>query len=197
MTREQAYQLMCEWTASDSLRKHMLAVEAAMRFYARKFNEDEQTWAVVGLLHDMDYERHPSKEEHPYQTVKLLRERGEPEAICRAILAHADYTGVQPETLMEKTILAVDELCGFLTAVALVRPNKSLREVEVSSVKKKLKDKAFARQVSREDILRGATLLNLSLDEHIANCLEAMKSVAAELGLQGEAKATVSPVTPG
>jgi len=188
MTREQAYQLMCEWTASDSLRKHMLAVEAAMRFYARKFNEDEQTWAVVGLLHDMDYERHPSKEEHPYQTVKLLRERGEPEALCRAILAHADYTGVQPETLMEKTILAVDELCGFLTAVALVRPNKSLLEVEVSSVKKKMKDKAFARQVSREDITRGAALLNLTLDEHIANCLEAMQSVAAELGLQGEAK---------
>ncbi len=188
MTREQAYQLMCEWTASDNLRKHMLAVEAAMRFYARKFNEDEQTWAVVGLLHDMDYERHPSKEEHPYQTVKLLRERGEPEALCRAILAHADYTGVQPETLMEKTILAVDELCGFLTAVALVRPNKSLLEVEVSSVKKKMKDKAFARQVSREDITRGAALLNLTLDEHIANCLEAMKRVAAELGLQGEAK---------
>ncbi len=188
MTREQAYQLMCEWTASDSLRKHMLAVEAAMRFYARKFSEDEQTWAVVGLLHDMDYERHPSKEEHPYQTVKLLRERGEPEALCRAILAHADYTGVQPETLMEKTILAVDELCGFLTAVALVRPNKSLLEVEVSSVKKKMKDKAFARQVSREDITRGAALLNLTLDEHIANCLEAMQSVAATLGLQGEAK---------
>lgn len=188
MTREQAYQLMCEWTASDSLRKHMLAVEAAMRFYARKFNEEEQTWAVVGLLHDMDYERHPSKEEHPYQTVKLLRERGEPEALCRAILAHADYTGVQPETLMEKTILAVDELCGFLTAVALVRPNKSLLEVEVSSVKKKMKDKAFARQVSREDITRGAALLNLTLDEHIANCLEAMQSVATELGLQGEAK---------
>ncbi len=188
MTREQAYQLMCEWTASDSLRKHMLAVEAAMRFYARKFNEDEQTWAVVGLLHDMDYERHPSREEHPYQTVKLLRERGEPEALCRAILAHADYTGVQPETLMEKAILAVDELCGFLTAVALVRPNKSLLEVEVSSVKKKMKDKAFARQVSREDITRGAALLNLTLEEHIANCLAAMQSVAAELGLQGQTK---------
>lgn len=186
MTREEAYQLMCEWTASESLRKHMLAVEAAMRFYARKFGEDEETWAVVGLLHDMDYEKHPSKEEHPYQTVKLLRERGEPEAIVRAILAHADYSGVTPETPMEKTILAVDELCGFLTAVALVRPNKSLLDVEVSSVKKKMKDKAFARQVSRDDISRGAALLGLTLDEHIANCLEAMKAVAGELGLAGQ-----------
>lgn len=186
MTRAQAYQLMCEWTASESLRKHMLAVEAAMRFYARKFGEDEETWAVVGLLHDMDYEKHPSKEEHPYQTVKLLRERGEPEAIVRAILAHADYSGVTPETPMEKTILAVDELCGFLTAVALVRPNKSLLDVEVRSVKKKMKDKAFARQVSRDDISRGAALLGLTLDEHIANCLEAMKAVAGELGLAGQ-----------
>lgn len=186
MTRDEAYQLMCEWTASESLRKHMLAVEAAMRFYARKFGEDEETWAVVGLLHDMDYEKHPSKEEHPYQTVKLLRERGEPEAIVRAILAHADYSGVTPETPMEKTILAVDELCGFLTAVALVRPSKSLLDVEVSSVKKKMKDKAFARQVSRDDISRGATLLGLTLDEHIANCLEAMKAVAGELGLAGQ-----------
>ncbi len=188
MTRAQAYQLMCEWTASESLRKHMLAVEAAMRFYARKFGEDEETWAVVGLLHDMDYERHPSKAEHPYQTVKLLREMGEPEAISRAILAHADYAGVTPETPMEKTILAVDELCGFLTAVALVRPNKSLLDVEVGSVKKKMKDKAFARQVSRDDILRGATLLGLTLDEHIANCLKAMKAVAVELGLAGQAE---------
>lgn len=187
MTRAQAYQLMCEWTASESLRKHMLAVEAAMRFYARKFGEDEETWAVVGLLHDMDYEKHPSKEEHPYQTVKLLREMGEPEAIARAILAHADYSGVTPETPMEKTILAVDELCGFLTAVALVRPSKSLLDVEVSSVKKKMKDKAFARQVSRDDISRGAVLLGLTLDEHIANCLEAMKAVAGELGLAGQA----------
>lgn len=187
MTRAQAHQLMCEWTASESLRKHMLAVEAAMRFYARKFGEDEETWAVVGLLHDMDYEKHPSKEEHPYQTVKLLREMGEPEAIARAILAHADYSGVTPETPMEKTILAVDELCGFLTAVALVRPGKSLLDVEVSSVKKKMKDKAFARQVSRDDISRGAALLGLTLDEHIANCLEAMKAVAGELGLAGQA----------
>ncbi|MDZ7361207.1 MAG: HDIG domain-containing protein [candidate division KSB1 bacterium] len=187
MTREQAYTLMCEWTQSESLRKHMLAVEAAMRFYARKFGEDEEKWAIVGLLHDMDYERHPSKEEHPYQTVKLLREMDEPEEIARAILAHADYTGVTPETPMEKTILAVDELCGFITAVALVRPNKSVLEVEVSSVKKKMKDKAFARQVSREDITRGAELLGLPFDEHIANVLEAMKSAAKELGLAGNA----------
>lgn len=185
LTRDQAYALMCEWTQSESLRKHMLAVEAAMRGYARKFGEDEETWAVVGILHDMDYEKHPSKEEHPYQTVKLLRERGEPEEICRAILAHADYTGVTPETPMEKTILAVDELCGFITAVALVRPSKSVLEVEVSSVKKKMKDKAFARQVSREDITRGAELLRLTLDEHIANVLAAMQGVAKELGLAG------------
>jgi putative nucleotidyltransferase with HDIG domain len=187
MTRDQAYQLMCEWTQSESLRKHMLAVEAAMRFYARKFGDDEEKWAVVGLLHDMDYERHPTKEEHPYQTVKLLRERGEPEDIVRAILAHADYSGVKAETPVEKSILAVDELCGFLTAVALVRPNKSILEVQVSSVKKKMKDKAFARQVSREDIQRGADILQITLDEHIANCLQAMQGAARELGLAGEA----------
>jgi len=183
MTRAEAHQLMCEWTQSESLRKHMLAVEAAMRFYARKFGEDEEKWAVVGLLHDMDYEKHPSKEEHPYQTVKLLRDRGEPEEIARAILAHADYSGVKPETSLEKSILAVDELCGFLTAVALVRPNKSILDVQVSSVKKKMKDKAFARQVSREDMQRGADILQITLDEHIANCLQAMQGVAKELGL--------------
>ncbi|MDZ7344426.1 MAG: HDIG domain-containing protein [candidate division KSB1 bacterium] len=187
MTRDQAYALMCEWTQSDSLRKHMLAVESAMRFYARKFGEDENKWAVVGLLHDMDYEKHPSKEEHPYQTVQLLRAKGEPEEIVRAILAHADYTGIPAETPMEKTILAVDELCGFITAVALVRPNKSILEVEVSSVKKKMKDKAFARQVSRDDLTRGAELLGIPLDEHIANVLEAMKGAAQELGLAGNA----------
>lgn len=185
MTREQAFKLMCEWTASDSLRKHMLAVEAAMRFYARKFGEDEEKWAVVGILHDMDYEKHPSPEEHPYHTVKLLREMGEPEEICRAILAHADYSGVKPETPMEKTILAVDELCDFITAVALVRPSKSVLEVEVSSVKKKMKDKAFARPVSREHIAHGAELLGITLEEHIDNCLQAMKAVAGELGLAG------------
>ena len=185
MTRDQAFALMCEWTVSESLRKHMLAVEAAMRFYARKFGEDEEKWAVVGILHDMDYEKHPSKEEHPYQTVKLLRERGEPEEISRAILAHADYSGVKPETPLEKTILAVDELCGFITAVALVRPSKSVLEVEVSSVKKKMKDKAFARQVSREDITQGAALLGISLDEHIANVLTALQGAASELGLAG------------
>jgi len=188
MTREQAYQLMCEWTQSESLRKHMLAVEAAMRFYARKFGEDEEKWAVVGILHDMDYEKHPSKEEHPYQTVKLLRERGEPEEISRAILAHADYSGVKPETPMEKSILAVDELCGFLTAVALVRPSKSILDVQVSSVKKKMKDKAFARQVSREDMQRGANILEISLDDHIANCLQAMQGAAQSLGLVGSAE---------
>jgi predicted hydrolase (HD superfamily) len=164
----------------------MLAVEAAMRFYARKFGEGDEKWAVVGLLHDMDYEKHPTKEEHPYQTVKVLRERGEPEDICQAILAHADYTGVKPETPMAKTVLAVDEMCGFLTAVALVRPTKSILEVQVSSVKKKMKDKTFARPVSREDLQRGADILQITLDEHIANCLLAMQGAAKELGLGGD-----------
>lgn len=187
MTRDQAFELMCEWTQSDSLRKHMLAVAAAMRFYARTYGEDEEQWAVVGLLHDMDYEKHPSKEEHPYQTVKLLRQMGEPEAMSHAILAHADYTGVQAEAPMEKTLLAVDELCGFITAVALVRPSKSLFEVKVSSVKKKMKDKAFARQVSRDDIRRGAELLEITLEQHIENCITAMQAIAGELGLAGQA----------
>ena len=186
MTRSQAYELMCEWTQSDSLRKHMLAVEAAMRFYARAQGEDEEKWAVVGLLHDMDYEKHPSKEEHPYQTVNLLRQMGEPEEISRAILAHADYSGIQAESPMEKAILAVDELCGFITAVALVRPSKSLFEVKTSSVKKKMKDKAFARQVSRDDIRRGAELLEITLDQHIENCIKAMQAIAGELGLAGQ-----------
>jgi putative nucleotidyltransferase with HDIG domain len=165
----------------------MLAVEAAMRHYARKLGGDEAAWGLVGLLHDLDYERHPSEAEHPYQTVKLLRERGEPEEIVRAILAHAPYTGVAAETPMERAIFAVDELCGFITAVALVRPSKNVAEVEVSSVKKKLKDKAFARPVSREDIQKGADLLGLPLEEHIANVLEAMKGAARELGLAGGA----------
>ncbi len=185
ISRDEAWELMCEWTESENLRKHMLAVESAMRHYARRFGEDEEKWAVVGLLHDMDYEKHPTQEEHPYQTVELLRERGEPEELCRAILAHAEYTGVKPETPMERALFAVDELCGFITAVTLVRPTKDVRDVQVKSVKKKLKDKAFARQVSREDIRHGAELLDMPLEEHIGNVLRALQEDAGKLGLDG------------
>lgn len=183
MNRQDAWDLMTEYTKSENLRKHMLAVECAMRFYARKYGEDEEKWGVVGLLHDFDYEQHPSKEEHPFVGVQILKERGCPEEITRAILSHADYSGVKPETKMEKTLFAVDELTGFIVAVALVRPNKSLAEVKVKSVKKKMKDKAFARNVSRDDIRQGAEMLGLTPEEHIANVIEAMQGIAAELEL--------------
>lgn len=186
MTRDEAYRIMTEWTKSDNLRKHMLAVEAAMREYARKFGEDEEKWAVVGLLHDMDYEKHPTKEEHPYVAVEYLKSIGAPEEITRAILAHADYTGVPAESLMEKTLLAVDELCGFITACVYVRPSRSILDLEVSSVKKKMKQPGFARAVNREDIIRGAELLGVSLDEHIATVIEGMKKAADALGLVGD-----------
>lgn len=175
---------MTEYTNSDSLRKHMLAVEAAMRFYARKFGEDEEKWGVVGLLHDFDYEQNPTLEKHPFVGVKILEERGYPEEIRRAVLAHAEHTGVKPETAMEKSIFAVDELTGFIVAVALVRPSKSIMDVKVKSVKKKMKDKGFARNVNRDDIRKGAELLGLSLDEHIGNVLQAMQGIAGELGLE-------------
>ncbi|MFQ5650670.1 MAG: HDIG domain-containing metalloprotein [bacterium] len=183
MTRQEAWELVTEYTKSENLRKHMLAVEAAMRFYARKYGSDEETWAIVGLLHDFDYEQHPSKEEHPFVGVEILKEKGTPEKITRAILSHADYTGVAPESDMEKSLYAVDELTGFITAVALVRPSKSVMDVTVKSVKKKMKSKAFAANVSREDIQKGADLLGLTLEEHIGNVIEAMQSVAPELGL--------------
>jgi len=184
MTREQAWTLMTDYTKSDSLRKHMLAVEAAMRFYAKKFNEDEQKWAVVGLIHDFDYEQNPSLEQHPFVGVKILEEKGYPEDIRRAVLAHAEHTGVKPESLMEKAIFAVDELTGFIVAVALVRPTKSIMDVSVKSVKKKMKDKGFARNVSRDDIRKGADLLGFSLEEHIENVLHAMQGIAKQLGLE-------------
>lgn len=183
MNRQQAWDLMTEYTKSENLRKHMLAVEAAMRFYAQKYGEDEEKWAVVGLLHDFDYEQHPTKEEHPYVGVNILKEKEYPEEITRAILSHADYTGVVPESTMEKSLFAVDELTGFIGAVALVRPTKSLLDVTVKSVKKKMKDKAFARNVNRDDIIKGAEMLNVPLEEHIANVIQAMQSVAEELGL--------------
>jgi len=184
MTRQEAWDLMTEHTKSENLRKHMLAVEAAMRYYAKKFGEDEEKWAVVGLLHDFDYEQHPTPEEHPFVGVELLKQKGYPEEITRAILSHADYTGVVPETRMERTLFAVDELTGFIVAVALMRPNKSLAEVTVKSVKKKLKTKGFARNVKREDIEKGAELLGLTLDEHIENVIRAMQGIARELGLE-------------
>ena len=188
MTREQAYSLMTEWTESDNLRKHMLAVEAAMVWYAKKFGEDEEKWAVVGLLHDMDYEKHPTKEEHPYVAVNYLQEKGVSEEITRAILAHAEYTGIVAETQLEKTLLAVDELCGFVTACAYVRPNASILDMKAKSVKKKLKQPGFARAVNRDDIHRGAELLGLALDDHINNVIEALKSIAPTLGLDGSAQ---------
>ena len=183
--RASAWNLMCEFTQSESLRKHMLAVEACMRAYARRFGEDEEKWAIAGLLHDFDYEKYPTPQEHPFVGNKILEERGYPEEIRRAILSHADYSGVKRETKMEKVLYACDELAGFITASALVKPNKSLAEVEAKSVRKKMKDKAFARSVNRDDIINGAADLGVDLEEHIAFCIEAMKSVAPELGLAG------------
>lgn len=186
MNRQEAWDLMTEYTQSENLRKHMLAVEAAMRFYAGKFGEDAEKWAVVGLLHDFDYEQHPTPEEHPFVGVKILKEKGYPEEITRAILSHADYSGVIPESHMEKSLFAVDELSGFIVAVCLVRPSKSILDLKVKSVKKKLKTKAFAANVSREDIQKGAEMLELTLEEHIQNVIDAMKTIAADLGLAGE-----------
>lgn len=183
MNRDQAYRLMCEWTQNPNLRKHMLAVEAAMRAYARHFGADEEVWGIVGLLHDFDYERHPSPEAgHPFVGVEELRRRGVPEEWCRAILSHADYSGVRRETTMERALYACDELTGFVVAVALVKGG-ALANVDVGSVKKKMRDKAFARAVKREDIVRGAAELGVPLDEHIAFVTRAMTAVAVDLGL--------------
>jgi putative nucleotidyltransferase with HDIG domain len=183
--RNQAWSLLCEYTQSESLRKHMLAVEACMRAYARKFGEDENKWGITGLLHDFDYEKYPTPAEHPFVGNKILEERGYPEEVRRAILSHADYSGVKRESRMEKTLYACDEVSGFITASALVKPNKSLAEVEAKSVRKKMKDKAFARSVNRDDIINGAADLGVDLEEHIAFCIEAMKGIARELGLAG------------
>jgi len=183
LTRQQAWELMTEHTQSENLRKHMLAVEAAMRFYARKFGDEEEKWAVVGLLHDFDYEKHPTAQEHPFVGVNILKGMGISEEITRAILAHADYSGVTPETNMEKALCAVDELTGFIVAVALMRPNKKLDEVTVDAVMKKMKNKGFARNVKREDIENGAAMLGVPLEEHIANVIAAMKTITLQLGL--------------
>ncbi|MGZ4812194.1 MAG: HDIG domain-containing metalloprotein [Terriglobales bacterium] len=183
--RESAWCLLTEFTQSENLRKHALAVEACMRAYARKYGEDEEKWGVVGLIHDFDYDRWPSLENHPYRGNEILTERGWPEEIKKAVMSHAEYTGVPRESQMEKALFACDELAGFITAAALVRPDKSIHSLEAKSVKKRMKDKAFARSVSRDDITNGAAALGVELDEHIAFCIEAMKSIATELGLEG------------
>jgi len=188
MNRDDAWAILSEQTSSATLLKHMLAVEAVMRAYARKFGEDAELWGVVGLLHDLDYERHPSQEAgHPFAGVELLRARGVSEPICRAILTHADYSGVPRESPMERALYSADELSGFVIAVALVRPSRSLEDVDVSAVRKKMKDKAFARGVHREDIVRGAEELGVPLDEHIALVIEALRPIAPQLGLNGQA----------
>ena len=181
---------MQEYTASDSLRKHMLSVEAAMRAYAEKFGEDKDRWGITGLVHDFDYEKFPNEahsatEEHPAEGVRILRSHGFPEDILEAILGHATYSGVPRETKMAKTLFAVDELTGLITATALVKPSKSVMEVEAKSVRKKMKDKAFARGVNRDDVINGAADLGVDLDEHIAFVIQAMQGVAPSLGLAG------------
>ena len=188
INRESAWSLLCEYTQSESLRKHMMAVEACMRAYARKHGEDEEKWGITGLLHDFDYEKYPTPQEHPFVGNKILEERGYPEEVRRAILSHAEYSGVKRETPMEKTLFACDELAGFITATALVKPSKSLAEVDAISIRKKMKDKAFARSVNRDDIINGAADLGVDLDQHIAFCIEAMKAIAGELGLGGSAQ---------
>lgn len=188
--RPEAWGLLTEFTQSESLRKHALAVEACMRAYARKLGGDEELWAITGLLHDFDYERWPSLEDHPYRGNEILAERGWPDEIRRAIMSHAEYSGVTRDTPMEKALFACDELAGFITACTLVKPSKSLSEVEAKSVRKKMKDKAFARSVNRDDIVNGAADLGVELEEHIAFCIEAMKGIAGELGLEGTAMKT-------
>src|ERR1039458_140573 len=185
MDREQAWSILCEFTKSDSLRRHALAVEACVTAYARKFNEDQTKWSVTALLHDFDYEIHPDAPDHPMKGEPMLAERGVDAEIRRAILSHANYSGVSRDSLLEKTLFACDELAGFLTACSYVKPNRSIHEVETRSVRKKLKDKAFARSVSRDDIVNGAAGLNVDLDQHIEFCIEAMKQRAADLGLAG------------
>jgi len=185
MNRNEAWEILCEYTKTEPLRRHALAVEAAMRAYARRYGGDEETWAAVGILHDFDFEVHPTAEEHPAKGAEILRGCGVPEEIVYAVLCHADYLGLERKTPMDRAIYAVDELTGFVTAVALVRPSKSIHEVDVAAVRKKMKDKGFARAVNREDITKGAEQLGVELDEHIAFVIEALKPVAGELGIAG------------
>jgi predicted hydrolase (HD superfamily) len=185
ISRDAAWALLTEWTQSESLRKHALAVEAAVRGYARKFGEDEQAWGVVALLHDFDYERYPTPAGHPFRGCEELQRRGCPEWMTRAILSHADYSGVPRDSLLEKTLFACDEMAGFVTAAALVRPSRSVLDLEASSVIKRMKDKAFARAVSRDDLRNGAAALGLPLEEHAANVIAFMREQADALGLRG------------
>jgi putative nucleotidyltransferase with HDIG domain len=185
LTRQQAWALLTEYTKSESLLKHALAVEAAVRGYARRFGEDEEGWSIVALLHDFDYERWPSAADHPFRGVEILDGLGYPAWVTRAILSHADYSGVSRDSLLEKTLFACDEMAGFVTAAALVRPSRSVLDLEPSSVIKRMKDKAFARAVSRDDLRAGAALLGLPLDQHIANVIGFMRERADALGLRG------------
>lgn len=185
MTRAAAWALLTEFTAGESLRKHALAVEAAMRGYARTFQEDENGWGIVALLHDFDYERWPSLDDHPLRGSEILRDRGYPEWVVRAILSHADYTGVTRDSLLEKSLFACDEMAGFVMASSLVRPSRSILDLEPASVVKRMKDKAFARGVKRDDLKAGAALLGLSLEQHIGNVIGFMRTEAEALGLRG------------
>jgi putative nucleotidyltransferase with HDIG domain len=185
MNRDDAWRLLNEYTKSDSLLKHALGVEAAVRGYARSFGEDEDGWGIVGLLHDFDYERWPTPEDHPFRGCEILREYGYPEWVTRAILSHADYSGVPRESRLEKTLWGCDEMAGFVTAASLVRPSKSILDLEPSSVMKRMKDKAFARAVKREDLKKGAEDLGLPLEEHIGNVITFMRERADALGLRG------------
>lgn len=182
-SRDEAWALLCEWTEGESLRKHARAVEHAMRSYAGKYGHDPEKWGIIGLLHDFDYERYPDQR-HPRLGSEALRERGYPEDVIRAILSHADYTGVRRESLMEHALFATDELCGFLVACALVRPDKSFDTLEPSSVKKRMKDKAFARTVNRDDLWKGAEELGLEFDEHCAFVISALREIQEEIGLR-------------
>lgn len=192
MDRQAAWELLCEYTKNENLRKHALAVEAGVRAYARKFGENEETWGVVGLIHDFDYEVYPNAPDHPLKGSEILKEKGYPEELRRAILGHADYTGVPRDTLLAKTLFACDELAGFITACAYVRPDR-IATLEAKSVRKRMKDKAFARAVSREDITKGAEELGVPLDEHIAFCIDAMRGIAAALGLDPPATLSSPP----
>jgi putative nucleotidyltransferase with HDIG domain len=187
MDRGQAWEILCEFTKSDSLRRHALAVETCVTAYARKLGEDETKWSITALLHDFDYEIHPTAPEHPMHGEPILAERGVDEEVRRAILSHANYSGVPRVSPLEKTLFACDELAGFLTAISYVKPTRSIQEVDVASVRKKMKDKGFARSVSRDDIVNGASELGVDLDEHIAFCIAAMRERAEELGIAGGA----------
>ncbi len=185
MTRDDAWRILCEFTKSENLRKHALAVEACMLAYARKFGEDEAKWSAVALLHDFDWEIHPQLPDHPLKGAPILAARGVSEEIRRAIISHAGLPDAPRTTVLEKALFACDELAGLLTAVALVKPGRSIHEVDVAAVKRKMKDKAFARAVNRQDIVNGAAGMGVSLEEHIGACIRAMQSVAADLGLAG------------